>query len=131
MPKLTVDSKPINLARIFLIIVVLVLLVGNIFFWLRYSATQKELLKTTQALETQKINEKILDFTELFIDKVLKAEWEIDFETRLNLENAVRNLGNEEILNQWQKFTGSKTEVDAQMEVKNLLEILINKIKVK
>ncbi len=85
-------------------------------------------------MESQKTNEKVLDFTKLFIEKVLKAETEVDFETRLKLENAVRNLGDEEILTQWQKFTESKTEAEAQEEVKNLLEMLlemlVNKIKV-
>jgi hypothetical protein len=47
------------------------------------------------------------------------------------LETAVRDLKDEEILNQWQKFVDSKTETEAQKEVKNLLELLINKIKIK
>ena len=129
MPKLTIDSKTIDLSRILFIVVVLVLLVGNVFFWLKYSAAQKELLKTTQALEVQEINENLLNFTKLFIDTVLKAEGEIDFETRLQLENAVRNLNDNDILVQWQKFVGCATEVEAQEEVKNLLEILVSKIK--
>ncbi len=82
-------------------------------------------------METQEINEKVLEVSKLFIEKVLKAETEVDFETRLKLENAVRNLGDQEIMNQWQKFVNSKTEIQAQIEVKNLLEILVNKIKVK
>ncbi len=118
-----------NKQKIFLIII-LILLVGNIFFGVKYFAAQKELQQTRTVLETQKINEKILDFTKLFIEKVLKAETEVNFETRLKLENAVRNLENEEILAQWQKFTESKTEVEAQREVKNLLEALVNKIKI-
>jgi len=129
MQKLTINNKLIGLSRALLIVVALILLVGNVFFWLKYSATQKELLKTTQALETQKTNENLLNFAKLFIDTVLKAEGEIDFETRLQLENAVRNLNDNEILAQWQKFVGSKTEIEAQKEVKNLLEILVSKIK--
>jgi hypothetical protein len=129
MQKLTINNKFIDLSRALLIVVALILLVGNVFFWLKYSATQKELLKTTQALETQKTNENLLNFAELFIDTVLKAEGEIDFETRLQLENAVRNLNDNEILAQWQEFVGSKTEIEAQEEVKNLLEILVSKIK--
>ncbi len=82
-------------------------------------------------METQEINEKVLEFSKLFIKQVFKAETEVDFETRLKLENAVRNLGDQEIMNQWQKFVNSKTEIQAQIEVKNLLEILVNKIKVK
>ncbi|MCK4520627.1 hypothetical protein KAT95_02040 [Candidatus Parcubacteria bacterium] len=69
-----------------------------------------------------------MNFIKFFIEKVLKAENEVDFETRLKLKNAVRNLSDEEILNQWNKFVESKTENEAQEEAKNLLEMLINKI---
>jgi len=112
-------------------ILVLILLAGNVFLGVKYFSVVKELRQAQTALETQVINDKVLEFTKPFIEKVLKAETEVDFEMRLKLENAVRNLSDEEILNQWQRFTESKTEVNAQMEVKNLLEMLINKIKVK
>ena len=128
MPKITVDSKIIDLNKIFLVIFILILLAGNIFLWQKFSAVQQEFKKTKESLTIQTTNEKVLDFTELFIEKVLKAEGEIDFENRLSLENAVRNLDDEEILAQWQKFTESETEVEAQTEVKNLLEMLVGKI---
>lgn len=54
----------------------------------------------------------------------------MSFDTRLKLEAAVRSLDDEEILSQWQKFTESKTEAEAQTEVKNLLEMLVKKISV-
>lgn len=111
-----------------LTIIILLLLASNIFFGYKYFAWQKELETTKATLKTQQINEKTLEFTKLFIEKVLKAEKEVDFETRLKLENAVRNLGDEEILNQWQKFSESKAEADAQENVKELLEMLVSKI---
>lgn len=114
-------------SKIYLFIII-ILLAGNVFFAFKYFAVRKELHQIQTELETQKLNEKILEFTELFIEKVLKAETEVDFETRLKLENAVRNLDDEEILAQWQKFTESRTEDEAQNEVKNLLEMLVNKI---
>ena len=113
-----------------LIIIIVLLLAGNILLGISYFSALKELRQIQDALETQITNGKILEFAKLFVQDVLRAENEVDFETRLKLENAVRNLGDEEILAQWQKFTESKTEVDAQTEVKNLLEILLNKIKV-
>ena len=122
-------NRPIALSNLFWIILVLILLAGNIFFGVKYSTVQKELKITQTVLETQKINERILDFTRFFIKEVLKAEAEIDFETRLKLETAVRNLKDEEILAQWQKFVESKTEIEAQKAVKNLLETLMRKIK--
>ncbi len=113
-----------------ILIITFILLVSSVFFGFKYFNIQKEFRQTQAALEAQKTNEKVLDFTKLFIEKVLKAEEEVNFETRLKLENAVRDLKDEEILAQWQKFTESKTEVQAQNEVKNLLEILVNKIKI-
>jgi len=126
-------KKPIHLSLRSLIfaVIILFLLAGNIYFYVQYSAIKKELEKTKIELQTKEFNEKILNFTSLFIVKVLKAEGEVDFETRLNLENAVRNVGDNEILTQWQKFIGSQTEVEAQTEAKNLLEMLVSKIKVK
>ena len=111
------------------LIIILILLAGNLFLGIRYIASQRELGQVKASLTTQKINEGILDFTKLFINDVLRAEKEVDFETRLKLENAVRNLGDEEILTQWQKFVDSKEEAEAQAEVKNLLEMLVKKIK--
>jgi len=60
----------------------------------------------------------VLNFEQNFVDKVLKAEGEIDFETRLNLESEVRALDDEEILLAWQAFTSSETEKQAQTAVK-------------
>ena len=125
-------KKPIHISlrNLIFVVIILFLLAGNVYFAVQYSAVKKELAETRIELQTKEFNEKILNFTSLFITKVLKAEGEVDFETRLNLENAVRNLGNEEILSRWQKFIGSETEVEAQTEVKNLLEMLVSKIKV-
>lgn len=111
------------------IIILILLLVSNFYFFTRYSAAKKELQEIKGPLEIREVNEKILNFTKFFIEKVLKAEKEVDFETRLELENAVRDIDDQEILAQWQKFIDSETEIEAQQEVKNLLELLVNKIK--
>lgn len=109
-------------------VIIIILLAGNIFLGFKYFTQKKEVEVVSQ---NQVFNDKALSFTKLFVEKVLKAEGEVNFETRLQLENAVRDLGNQKILDQWQKFTESKTEVDAQLEVKNLLQMLINNIKIK
>lgn len=111
-----------------LIVLAFALLAGNVFLGIQYTASQKELKETQGALKVQNINGKTLAFTQLFIEKVLKSESEVDFDTRLQLENAVRGIGDEEILAQWQKFTESKTEAEAQQQVKNLLELLVRKV---
>src|SRR3989338_10134249 len=111
------------------LIIILILLAGNVFLGIKYFSIIKEFRQTQTALQIQTTNEKVLEFSKLFIKEVLKAETEVNFDTRLKLETAVRNLGDEEILNQWQKFVDSKTESRAQEEVKYLLEILVNKVK--
>ena len=113
------------------LIIMLILLAGNVFLGVKYFSVVKELRQTETLLQTQTTNEKVLEFSKLFIKEVLKAETEVNFDTRLKLETAVRNLGDEEILNQWQKFVDSKTEAGAREEVKNLLEVLLNKVKVR
>lgn len=115
-------------SKLFLIVTV-ALLISSVFLGVKYFSGAKELQRTRAALETQKTNGEILSFTKLFIDEVLKAKTEVNFETRLKLENAVRDLGDEKILAQWSKFVDSKTESGAQEEVKNLLEMLVSKIK--
>ncbi|MEI8175216.1 MAG: hypothetical protein WCG28_04675 [bacterium] len=80
------------------------------------------------AITQTELNEKVISFASMFINKVLKSEKEVDFETRLSLENAVRDLKDEEVMSEWQNFTASKTEIEAQNSVKKLLGILISKI---
>ena len=113
-----------------ILIIILILLAGNVFLGVKYFSVVKELRQTETLLQTQTTNKKVLEFSKLFIKEVLKAETEVNFDTRLKLKTAVRNLGDEAILNQWQKFVDSKTETGAQEEVKNLLEMLMNKIRI-
>lgn len=109
-------------------ILICILLAGNIFFGMRYVVVQKELRESQAAVSAQNINERTLEFTRLFVEKVLKSDTEVDFDTRLQLENSVRAIGDEEILAQWQRFTETKTEAEAQDEVKNLLGLLMKRI---
>jgi hypothetical protein len=99
-----------------------------IFFILKCNSLQIKLDQANTVVQAKETNEKILAFTKEFIDKVLKAESEVDFETRLKLENNVRNLNDQDILGQWQRFTESRTESEAQKNVKDFLQLLINKI---
>ena len=124
------SRRPFISANLLVIAAVLILVAGNIFLAFKYSQAKNDLRVARREVATQKINDQVLEFAQLFIDKVLKAQTEVDFETRLKLENAVRKLGDEEILNHWQSFVASQTELEAQAEVKELLATLVNKIRV-
>lgn len=112
-----------------LYLLILLLLGGNVFFGTNSFQAQKKFEERQQIVHAQVLNEKVLDFSRMFIYNVLQAEKEVDFEIRLKLENSVRSIGDEDILEQWQKFIASKDEVQAQKEVKNLLSLLLSKIR--
>jgi hypothetical protein len=120
-----------------MIILIIGLSVMNISLLYRYLLITKEIekIKRAGALPEKNAvifpntkNERIVNFLKLFITNVLKAEGEVDFETRLKLENTIREIQDKEVLDQWIKFTESKTEAEAQKNIKDLLEILINKL---
>lgn len=111
-----------------ILLVIIILVGGNIIFGVNYFFTKQELKTTQNSLSAQRFNTKVINFNRLFVQKVLKAETDVSIEDRLKLENTVRELKDQEILDQWQKFTGANTEKQAQQEVKNLLDLLVQKI---
>ena len=74
-------------------------------------------------------NTQIVLFLDDFVNSVLDAPGEVDFEVRLRLENEVRETKDPQILEAWKAFTDSKTEQDAQRKVIDLLKILAFKLK--
>src|SRR5438552_856291 len=65
------------------------------------------LLNAENIIGQQKTNTKVVVFTQALIDKVLKSKGPVDFDTRLALENMVRNLGDKAILDEWNIFANS------------------------
>lgn len=120
--------KTMNNFQVLLYAIIVILLAVIIFLIFQVVDLSNNLKSARDFFKVQQMNTKTIDFTRIFIDKVLKANGEVSFEDRLRLENAVRDIGNKELLDQWTKFTGSKTEQEAQVEVKDLLNLLINNI---
>lgn len=131
MLEILTNNKPINRLGIIAVFIILILLAVIVFLSFKYVQVQEKLRVSEEGLRIRQINEKILDFSDIFINDVLKAKEEIGFETRLKLENTVRGIGDDEIFTQWQKFVESKTENEAQEQVKNLLDLLVKKVRVK
>lgn len=110
------------------IFTILVLLALALYFAVQSNSRRIELERLRASVTGEEINVKTVAFLKDFVNKVLGAQGEIDFDTRLKLENEVRDLKDQTILDQWQKFTASQTEAQAQLEVRKLLEILVDKI---
>ena len=109
-----------NIAKILLISSLLVnLVLGLAFFSYAY--------RMGAISQNQQGKSKIVSFTNLFIEEVLTSNQEVDFDTRLTLETMVRDLNDEEIFSQWQKFTQTASGVDASTEAKKLLNLLAKK----
>ncbi|MDD2758651.1 MAG: hypothetical protein PHD72_04810 [Patescibacteria group bacterium] len=106
---------------------VIFLLAGNIILGWGYFVAQKQNRALQSQILTQKQQGKSLLFLQTFIQKVIRSEGEVSFETRLKLENEVRDLGDDKILAQWQAFVNSQTEAEAQKNVKALLGLLTDK----
>lgn len=114
--------------RIIFIAVIGALIISNAYFALKANSLGGELANAKKEISLFNRNGKVISFSRLFIENVLKSDKEVDFDTRLKLENAVRDIKDDEILAQWDKFTKSQTEQGAQNEVKNLLDLLMKKI---
>lgn len=109
----------------------LVLILAGAFALLTFQcvALWREAAGCRQAQASAVFNKNAVSFLQMFVKQVLKNDKGVDFETRLKLETAVRDLKDEQILAAWQKFTNSQTEAEAQKNVKDLLEVVANKIK--
>ena len=115
--------------KIFILLIIFVLVLLTTVFIFR-SATLSNELSTVQAeLQKEKINKNVLKFTRIFIESVLRAKQEVSFEERLRLETMVRDLKDNQILAQWNTFVNSKNETQAQEGVKDLLSLLMQKLK--
>jgi len=105
------------------------LLVADIALAAQNINLQKEIQQERITIAQDASNRQTVDFLQAFVDKVLRAKSEISFDDRLQLENMVRNLKDDAILAEWNKFVNSQTPAAAQEEVKNLLELLVRKIR--
>jgi len=101
---------------------------ANIILGWAYFSAKQDLSSAQTVLSSLQNKDKNVSFLRMFIKKVIRSESEVDFESRLKLENAVRELSDQEILAQWQKFVNSQSETETQENVKILLDLLVDKI---
>lgn len=114
--------------RIFLIILFGLLVLTDALAVNAYLSVKKQLSVSQTLAKKSDLNVQTLNFARLFIERVLQAKGEVSFENRLKLENMVRDLNDPAILELWNNFVNSKSEQDAQENVKLLLDLLIKKI---
>jgi hypothetical protein len=109
----------------------MLLILSDVVLYCKLSEARKESALLQSEIAARAAQMPIAEFNRLFIEKVLGAQGEVDFETRLELENKVRELGDENILARWNGFVNAQTEGEAQTEVKALLSLLAVKMQEK
>ena len=109
------------------LLVLFLLVASNIVWGIEYAAKKSQLIKTQNDLVAIAQNKKILAFQKLFVDKVLNANGAVDFDTRVELQNAVTDIHDEAITQTWKAFLDAKTEADGQNRVKELLSLFASK----
>ena len=103
------------------------LVISNIFFAYMFVADTRALGTT---IEKQQINSNVLSFTQLFMEKILRGSKVVSFDDRLQLENSVRALKDQNIFDAWQNFTNAKSQTDVQQEFYTLFDLLLKKISI-
>lgn len=110
-------------------VLMIALVMMNIFFGIQYTQNirnEDKLIEEQAARTEQRIQ--VAKFMRLFIEKVLSTNGTVSFEDRVQLENDVRKLGDEQIVKQWQAFVGSKDGEQAQQRAILLMSLLSNKM---
>ena len=118
----------LNVKNVIIWAVLALLVFGNVMFAVSNYFQAQEIERLEQQVAVQQTNTDIVNFLNLFIKKVLKAQGEVPFEERLQLENAIRNIDAAELLATWEHFTESQTDNQVQNGVKDLLEALVARI---
>jgi len=117
-----------NSKKITIIIIIVLLVIICAYFFSQWCFAAQQAKALNNQIRSGQINEKVLSFSKLLTETVLSGSKEISFDDRLRLENAVRELNDKEILNQWKRFTQSSPGTDSQQSFTDLLKILLKKI---
>jgi hypothetical protein len=110
-------------------ILMILLVVGNIFFSIQYMEGVR-LQANKDTVEEAKSMERLQTarFLKLFIDTVLNTKETISFENRVKLENDIRQLQDKAITAQWESFVNSKDTKVAQEAAVKLMSMLGSKM---
>lgn len=116
-------------ARFLTNLLVLVLLIGNIFFAYQYVGT----LRAQNAEQKQKDEKnvertQIAQFNKFFIDTVVNNKSKISADDRIKLENDIRQIHDEELIKLWDAFVNSKDGKTTQESAAKLMAALAGKM---
>ncbi len=100
--------------------IIIFLVILNIVSWSAYVSRGKELEKSQNAISSIERSKNIMAFQNLFVNKVLKSDGVVDYDTRRELEQSVGKTNDDIVILAWNAFLGAKTEDEGQIKVKEL-----------
>lgn len=122
------ESGIFDKSRLVANILMIVLIISNVFFSAQYiSGLQQQASQQSQKdQEDAKVAKRIQvsRFLKYFIDVVLNANSVVSFDDRVKLENDLRQIGDPDLTNLWDKFVGSKDSKSAQENAVKLMKVL-------
>jgi len=123
-----VQSGILDKTRLFSNILLIILVVGNIFFSIQYTENLKQ--QQVQKEDSIGTNIKVSRFLKLFVDVVLNTETgkTISYDSRIKLENDVMDIQDPAVTRQWDKFVNSADGKVAQENATALMKMLTNKL---
>lgn len=123
------SSGVLDRTRLVSNILMLVLVVGNIFFSIQYTQSiiaERDRLANIDVNATDRIQ--VARFLKYFIDTVLNTQGTISFDDRVKLESDIRQIKDPVLTSLWTEFVESKDSKLAQANAVKLMAMLTNKM---
>ncbi|MEY2664606.1 MAG: hypothetical protein RIT04_414 [Candidatus Parcubacteria bacterium] len=126
---INIQSGVLDKTRLVSNLLMLVLLIGNIFFSIQYTENMKQqaLDEGSKSAQTEE-RLKTAQFLKYFIDTALNTQGTISFDDRVKLENDVRQLHDPAITAQWNELVNNKDVKASQANAVKLMLLLTNKL---
>ncbi len=122
----TIESGVLDRTRMVSNILMIVLLIGNIFFSIQYAESLKK--EAVPVEDKSELRLQASRFLKAFIDIVLNTDGPIAFEDRVKLENDIRQMHDVDLIKLWDAFVGSKDSKAAQENAIKLMSMLATKM---
>ena len=106
-------------------ILMLLLLIGNIFFSVQYVSNLRTEAASKDDNTTYRIQ--VSRFLKSFIDIVINTQGTVSFDDRVKLENDIRQIHDADLTRLWEVFVGSKDTKEAQANAVKLMSLLATK----
>jgi hypothetical protein len=124
---LKLESGILDRTRLVSNLLMLILLIGNIFFTIQYTENIKAEAAKKDDTSAQ-VRYQTAHFLKSFIDQVINTKGVLTFDERVKLESDIRQIQDPALTSLWENFVSSKDAKAAQDNAVKLMSMLTNKL---